>query len=289
MKIILSRKGFDAGSGGVASPIFPSGELRTLPIPEPFPGRHARLYKEIRVGDYASGAIVHDLTRGKITPEMFAHLDPDLDAFSVLRPPNWRPIFGQAGAAEMHLQNQGVKEGDVFLFYGWFRQIELISGKYRYVRNAPDLHVIFGWLQIERRIPVASIAEIPEWAWGHPHCKEQPYSSLDSLYISTSHLHLPGVEIHRPGAGVFHRFVSDLCLTAPHQSRSIWQLPKWFYPHQLTHSLSYHSDLSRWRLDGDSVLLRSVGRGQEFVLDCQDYPEAIQWLAQLLRLEDTDK
>ncbi|HZT99503.1 MAG TPA: hypothetical protein VFA10_07585, partial [Ktedonobacteraceae bacterium] len=212
-----------------------------------------------------------------------------LDAFSVLRPPNWRPIFGQAGAAEMHLQNQGVKEGDVFLFYGWFRQIELISGKYRYVRNAPDLHVIFGWLQIERRIPVASIAEIPEWAWGHPHCKEQPYSSLDSLYISTSHLHLPGVEIHRPGAGVFHRFVSDLCLTAPHQSRSIWQLPKWFYPHQLTHSLSYHSDLSRWRLDGDSVLLRSVGRGQEFVLDCQDYPEAIQWLAQLLRLEDTDK
>jgi hypothetical protein len=287
MKIILSRKGFDSGSGGVASPILPSGELHTLPIPESFPGRYSRCYKEIRAGDHALGAIVHDLTGGKVTQETFAHLDPDLDALSVPRPAGWRPIFGQAGAAEMHLQNQGVKEGDVFVFYGWFRQVELVSGKYRYVRNAPDLHVIFGWLQIEQRIPVASISEIPEWARGHPHCKAQPYSSLDSIYISTSHLHLPGTDIHKPGAGMFSRFASDLCLTAPHQSRSVWQLPKWFYPHQPASSLSYHSDLSRWKLDGDTVLLRSVGRGQEFVLDSQEYPDAIQWLSQLLHLEDT--
>lgn len=287
MKIILSRKGFDSGSGGVASPIFPSGELHTLPIPESFPDRHSRRYKEIRAGDHDLGVIVHDLSRGKITPEMFAHLDPDLNALSVPRAENWRPIFGQAGAAEKHLQNQGVKEGDIFVFYGWFRQIELISGRYRYVRNAPDLHVIFGWLQIEQRIQVASISEIPEWACGHPHCKEQPYSSLDSLYISTSHLQLPGTDIHKTGAGRFSSFASHLCLTAPYQSRSVWQLPKWFYPYQSASSLSYHSDLNRWKLDGDSVLLRSAGRGQEFVLDCRDYPDAIQWLAQLLCLEGT--
>lgn len=39
-------------------------------------------------------------------------------------------------------------------------------------------------------------------------------------------------------------------------------------------------------MDGDTVLLNTVGRGQEFVLDCQDYPEAVQWLSQLLCLYD---
>jgi hypothetical protein len=284
MKIILSRKGFDSSLGGVASPIFPSGELYTLPIPESFYSRQSKRYQEIRAGDHTLGAIVDDLTGGKVKPEVFAHLDPDLDALSIPRPANWRPIFGQAGAAEKHLQNQGVKAGDVFVFYGWFRQVELVSGKFRYVRTAPDLHVIFGWLQVEQRLAIDSISEIPVWARDHPHCKARIHSHLDSIYISTSHLHLPGTEMHTPGAGVFQRFAPELCLTAPHQSRSVWQLPEWFYPRQATSSLSYHSDLSRWKLDRDTVLLRSVGRGQEFVLDCQDSPAAVQWLYQLLCL-----
>ena len=33
MKIILSRKGFDSGSGGCPSPILPDGRLISLPIP----------------------------------------------------------------------------------------------------------------------------------------------------------------------------------------------------------------------------------------------------------------
>ena len=32
MKLILSRKGFDSTAGGVASPIFPGGEMYSLPI-----------------------------------------------------------------------------------------------------------------------------------------------------------------------------------------------------------------------------------------------------------------
>jgi hypothetical protein len=292
MKIIFSRKGFDAGVGGVASPIFPSGDLCSLPIPE-FPSDpphpHAKRYQEIQIGKQSLGTIVNDLTGGRVKPEMDAHLDPDLNILSVHRQTNWRPVFGQAGAAEKHLQNQGVKEGDVFVFYGWFRQVELVSGKYRYVRNAPDLHVIFGWLQVEQRIPVASSSEVPEWARNHPHYKEKSYSNIDSIYISTSHLHLPGRDIHKPGAGVFHQCASDLCLTAPHRSRSVWQLPNWFYPRPHTSGLSYHGNLKLWERDGDAVLLRNVGRGQEFVLDCQDYPEAVQWLAQLLRSYNADQ
>jgi hypothetical protein len=32
------------------------------------------------------------------------------------------------------------------------------------------------------------------------------------------------------------------------------------------------------------VMLKAASRGQEFVLDCDDYPEAIHWLAELLML-----
>jgi hypothetical protein len=31
-------------------------------------------------------------------------------------------------------------------------------------------------------------------------------------------------------------------------------------------------------------MLTAASRGQEFVLDCDDYPEAISWVAELLKL-----
>ena len=62
------------------------------------------------------------MTRGKIRPETPANLAPELNFGSIPKSENWKPIFGQAGAAERHLQNHGVKEGDVFVFFGWFRE-----------------------------------------------------------------------------------------------------------------------------------------------------------------------
>lgn len=286
MKIILSRKGFDASVGKVASPIFPSGELCSLPIPESVPARYSKRYEEIEIGGQSSGAIVNDLTEGNIKPDTYAHLDPDLNRASMPRLANWKPVFGQAGAAEGHLQNQGVREGDVFVFYGWFRRVEQVAGKYRYVRDAPDLHVIFGWLQIERRLSVNRLSEIPAWALDHPHCRRAQYRGVDSIYISTDRMSLPDKVINRPGAGVFPRFDPALCLTAPNMSRSIWRLPRWFYSGENTPGLSYHRSLRRWKVEEEYVLLNSVGRGQEFVLDCQEYPEALHWLSHLLCLCD---
>ena len=232
MKIILSRKGFDSGIGKVASPIFPSGKLYSLPIPEAFPSHHSKHFSEIRAGEHNLGTIVQDLTEKRIKAGMFAHLDPDLNRSSIPRPANWLPTFGQTGAAEKHLQNQGVEAGDIFLFYGWFRQVELESGHYRYIRNTPDVHVLFGWLQVEQCFPVDSLAVIPTWAHEHPHCKARKYHHLDSLYISTSKLRLPKRELDLPGAGTFRRFAPSLCLTAPQRSRSVWQLPSWIYQPQ---------------------------------------------------------
>lgn len=105
MKIILSRKGFDSAVGKYSCPILPSGQLCSLPIPDARPGQQKalRFYKDILAGEFPLGQLVNDLTRGRITPEKPTHQDPDLNAASVSRPPGWRPVFGQAGAAEAHL------------------------------------------------------------------------------------------------------------------------------------------------------------------------------------------
>ncbi|HJT54944.1 MAG TPA: hypothetical protein VJ761_00505 [Ktedonobacteraceae bacterium] len=279
MKIIFSRKGFDASIGKVPSPIFPSGELCSLPIPENTSDSHPRRYEDIKFGNLNLGVIVHDLSRHRINPCERVHLDPDLNATSLPRRPGWRPIFGQADAAERHLQNHKVKDGDLFIFYGWFRQVEQYNGAFRYVKDAPDQHVIFGWLQIERRIAVDNRSAIPAWALDHAHCIRTSSSNADSIYISTDRLQLPGTSINLPGAGVFPKFDPVLRLTAPGVSRSTWRLPLWFYPAERKSTLSYHTNLSRWKSEQAYVLLKTVGRGQEFILDCQDYPEAVTWLS----------
>ena len=281
MKIILSRKGFDSSVGRVASPILPSGRLCSLPIPTA-DGENAPRYQDILYDGQSLGKMVCDLS--KISPNTPAHLDPDLNSASVPRLPGWRGVFGQAGASERHLQNQGVGAGDVFLFYGWFKQVELCSGRYRYVRGAPDLHVIFGWLQIEERIPIAQRSRIPAWACDHVHCRRAQKLALDSLYIATERITLPGISLDRPGAGIFLRYHPSLCLTdqEPYVSRSMWRLPSWMFPADGRPVLTYHAGLERWEQRADYVLLKNVNQGQEFVLDCAAYPEAAQWLANLI-------
>jgi hypothetical protein len=289
MKIILSRKGFDSSSGGVPSPILPSGELVSLPIPSR--DEQFRRYKDIKLGDGSLGPVVKDLTRGRVRPDDFTHLDPDLDAKSVSRiGEQWRPIFGQSGSAQSHLQNNGIKVGDLFLFYGWFRKVEIVEGVYKYVQGSPDLHVIFGWLQIEQCISVHNQGAIPSWARDHQHVIRMGYAHKttqnDSIYISTERLELPQLTTERAGGGRFEKFDRRLCLTAPNEGRSTWQLPGCFAPWGKNTLLSYHKDLRRWTGGDGYVLLKSVGRGQEFVLDCDEYPEAIEWLSDILKLAD---
>jgi len=282
MKLILSRKGFDSSAGQCASPIFPSGELCSLPIPEPQPTRNAVCYQDIQIGNHTAGKLVADLTQGKITPRMSAHLDPDLVASHLPRPSGWKPLFGQAGAAEGHLQKSGVGPGDIFLFYGWFRRIEEHAGRYRYVKAAPNLHVIFGWLQVERRVAVAERTAIPAWALDHAHCRRLLPTPMDSLYIATDHLNLPSIAINQPGGGIFQDWQPTRTLTAVDaQLRSHWHLPAWFHPEGRRSSLSYHDKPARWTRLNNAVQLQTVGRGQEFILDCDNYPEAIEWLAGL--------
>ena len=85
------------------------------------------------------------------------------------------------------------------------------------------------------------------------------------------------------GWGVFPRFDQRLVLTNPNDAGvSNWWLPRWFYQDGNKLPLTYHPDRKRWRRDANHAYLRSVGRGQEFVLDLTHYPEAVEWLSDLV-------
>ena len=277
MKIILSRKGFDSAVGGVPSPIFPSGHLRSLPIPS----THGIPLNEVHDRRHDLAGVVRDLTRGRYTGDSLVHLDPDLAAESLARAPGWRPLFGQTGAAQGHLMSRQVGSGDVFVFYGWFRQVEQVGGTYRYRTRAPDMHVIFGWLQIAAAFKVDERHAAPAWALYHPHFSRPRVYANDTVYLANERLALAGRATRLPGAGCFNRFHPSLCLTRAGASRSRWRLPAWWYPGGRT-PLSYHRDPARWHVQGDALELQTAHQGQEFVLEGDEYPEAIGWLAGLL-------
>lgn len=280
MRLILSRKGLDSSFGGVPSPVLPDGRLCWLPIPES--AASARIlpaYDDLVYGESSLGAIVADVARGRLARSQTVHLDPDLSAQHRTRVPGWRPAFGQTGAAERHLQHCGVSAGDLFLFFAWFRQTEYLAGRLRFVPKSPDLHVIFGWLQVERRLARDLFFDCPDWLRGHPHAQAERYNELDSIYVAAECL--TGLEGGRyfPGAGQFRRIRPSLVLSAPGGTRSTWMLPADFFPGPRA-PLSYHGDPRRWNLRNSHVLLKSVGRGQEFVLDMCRYPGVSRWLSE---------
>jgi hypothetical protein len=274
MKIVLSRKGFDSSCGGVASPILPDGTLLSLPIPS----RGSPItYDDLRIGNQPLAPLVEDLTKGRVQGGDGAHLDPDLRASTYPRRSGWRPLFGQDGTAQAHLANAGVDVGDLFLFFGWFRRAEKTDEGYRFVRGAPDLHVMFGWLQVGAVIRVEERGpEVPTWARYHPHFHGDS-EGKNTVYVAREELRLPGMREGVPGAGVFDDYEERLRLTAPGHTRTGWRLPRWFFPKGGRPPLTYHGNMERWRMAEDHVLLHSVPRGQEFVLDVDHYPEAVAW------------
>ena len=278
MKLILSRKGFDSGSGGGPSPVMPDGRMVSLPIPD----RTApKAYTDLSWAPGLSmGDIIRDLAPARVRPDHFAHLDPDLDPGTVHRQKGWRPIFGQTGSSQRHLANSGVGAGDVFLFFGLFRKAQYRNERLSFVGGAKPAHVLFGWLQVDSvRAADECLAELT-WASDHPHFNWPP-NARNFVYVARDTLDLPGVLTRLPGAGLFMNFSPRLQLTAPGASVSEWLLPAWFEPIGDRPPLTYHGDRNRWTHDGKQVRLRSVGRGQEFVLNLSAYPEAHAWLAGL--------
>lgn len=259
-RLVLSRKGFDSSYGGCPSPILPDGTLVSLPIPE---RRGSRTYAELCCVAGSVGTIVTELTGGRITGADRGHLDPDLDARTCKRNPGWVPAFGQDGTAARHLDRQSVGVGDLFLFFGWFRQAERVGGILRFAKNAPNVHVLFGWLEVGRilRQPQGGIEQ-------HPHFLQQ--YEYSRVYAAAT---------VRNG-GIFRTFSDKLQLTRAGKNRSEWSLPEFFMPEGRT-PLTYHGSQKRWRRSRGRALLSVVARGQEFVLPVARYPEALEWAREI--------
>jgi hypothetical protein len=285
--MIISRKGFDSGSGGCPSPIFPDGTMFSLPIPS----RDEEAFENLQHGDVDIGTVVAGITNGRMSGLNLVHLDPDLnfDAYRHRkdRPhwQQWRGMLGQAGIAQSHLSKQGIGSGDVFLFFGLYRRVEETTRGWRFVKGTPERHVLWGWLQVDQKYRVADLGpnDLP-WARHHPHLFSDHYGDQNTVYAAAAKLDLVGDEqCEIAGWGVFPKFDRRLVLTDPNGAGvSNWRLPRWFYPDGNKPPLTYHPDRRRWRRDADHAYLRSVGRGQEFVLDLAHYPEATDWLSDLV-------
>ena len=240
MKIILSRKGFDSSAGGGPSPVV-DGVPISLPIPANG-GPSRTTYGDLGLADHAAKA-----SRGRVGAADKCHHDPmAISAGEV--------ILGQCGAAQTHLERQGVGEGDLFVFFGLFRG-----------EDGESHHRIFGYLQIGAIVDLeyADAGAIRELAdLGCPHALGM-HAKNDAVYR---------------GRGAFAQTAPDaLRLTVPGGPPSLWQVPTWLKPA----SLSYHGKEGRW-LPGNR--LQSVARGQEFVTDVGRKQAPRAWAERMIAL-----
>ncbi len=284
MRLILSRKGFDSGSGRCPSPILPDGSMISLPIPD----RSSPIrYRDVVWRGEPLGDLVETLTAGRIRADFGAHLDPDLRRGATKRERGWRPSLGQERAPQGHLRKQGVGVGDLFIFWGLFRHVD---EQFRWI-GKPE-HRVWGWLQIGEVAPVDGVVRTGgrrwNWAARHPHLARAPHPS-NTLYVAAKKLALPKDRCsvtQVAGAGVFDAALDDHRLTAPNQMRpSVWRLPASFLPDSGP-SLSFHTAPWRWVTDGSNVHLQTVARGQEFVLDLEKCRAVAPWIADLLHADD---
>lgn len=287
MKIIISRKGFDSKYGGCPSPIFEGRRMLSLPIPADDGIPASDIYDQ----DECVGDIIQDLTKGKIDRSTVVHLDPDLEPNAVKnRMPGWQPAFGQSSSAQSHLRNQDVKCGDLFLFFGWFEHVERTSDQIWKYRKGSGFHSFFGWLQIGKILEIEpdSIAGLEEWIQAHPHAlfAEKYRDKPNVLYVANDYLRINGKRTDIRGAGTFRNWTDKARLSDASVSKSLWRLPKWMdWRGTLKSPLTYHGNPSRWSQDDNDfelVKLRSAHIGQEFVLDTQQYPEAIEWALDII-------
>lgn len=276
MKIILSRKSLDSGVAKNTSPVV---DDTFVPIPIPS-SKDTLLYNDIqtRLGISMEQAITDlgiQLKYGKewtLKPRT-AHFDPDLDREAIQRHTDWKPCLGQIGAAQAHLENEGVSVGDVFLFFGWFKDAVRNENRLTYSKgDKHGYHAVYGYLEIGEIHHVRSKDEreqLPEWLKTHLHCHDDRITNKhNAIYVAKDTLTW---NKQLPGAGLLKADKKGR-LTKHGCSRSKWQLDQRIFKNT---TISYHSKKS-WKED----YFQSVGRGQEFVIEATD--RVIYWAKDLV-------
>jgi hypothetical protein len=257
MKVIFSRKGFDSGYGGMPSPVLPDGTMLSMPIPSK--GDLVR-YNDLKYGNQTYADIIKQLKPNNPVIKEECHLDPDIRKEVIDRMDSWRPAFGQIDAARTHLCNQGVGIGDLFLFFGWFRDTEYKDGKLTFKGPSSGFNAIYGYMQVGEIIE--RYEDVPSWLESHPRAKKERWVRNNAIYIAADKLSL---NPELPGAGCV-TFTEKHKLTKEGCSRSVWDLPEFFREIPITYNAN------AWKDDG----FHSAAKGQEFVLTANR--NILQWL-----------
>ena len=277
MKVILSRKGFDSGYGGYPSPII-DGRLVSLPIPS----EDDIYYSKLRI----DGSLTYYDVMRELRPKIkvkndkkkweqkplkkntTCHLDPDIYRNVIERPKNWRPLFGQVDKAQSHLNNnKEVTYDDIFLFFGWFKKTIRENGKLQFDSSAPDLHIIFGYLQIGKKIEMNNDINVPEWMRYHPHTHKRLIEQYknNTIYVARDKL---SWNDNIDGAGTFN-YRQELVLTKKGYSRSRWNL-------DAIKNVEISYNKNSWK----DNYFQSAPIGQEFVI--KDNPMVEEWVKKLI-------
>lgn len=271
MKVILSRKGFDSGTGGYASPILPDGTLLSLPIPD---SSTDIKYSDLNKNESSYYELMQSLkgeylkdngNKSSLSKNTSCHLDPDLIYDVFAREKGWRGIFGQIDRAQSHLTNQKVQEGDLFLFFGWFRKTIIKDGKLKFDPSDKfGRHIIYGYLQVDEIIQADDQRKLKRWMEYHPHALESRLCrNKNTLYIAKKEL---SFITDLPGFGTFKYSDHRVLTKAGEHNRSYWNLPKEFSELEI----SCHK-----KSDWTDAYFKSNARGQEFVF--QEDDAVLKW------------
>ena len=266
IKIIFSRKGLDSTAGGIPSPK-KGKNIQSLPIP----------YKINTLTSYeylGFGKEISQLSKNKIKPSDTCHYDPNLETGQ----------FGQVGAAQTHLENNKVGIGDIFLFWGWFRETVEFQNKISFSKTDPGHYRMFGWFQIGK---IIKLGDDPSWYSkekpnpnSHPHTIGK-WKKNNTLYIAKKNLE--GFELKNfPGFGKFKATKMTNLSFNPLVKKSKWICPQWLNPKHGGCGMSYHKNLSRWKENTVDI----VGRGQEFVAKPKNDKECKKWLMSIFQSAD---
>lgn len=259
MKVILSRKGFDMKHGKIPSPILPDGTF--LLLPRPSNEGYVR-YDEL----FYHGTSYLDIIRS-LDPSAAEELkdakcfpNPDFMEREGLKKGCWKANFTQYGPSEGHLNSQCVSVGDIFLFFGWFKQTKYDeNGHLTYVDGAKDLHIIFSYLQIGAIIKNKSYI-LKKYLWDNEIAHIVKSVKHYSIYLPTKKL---SYNNRQSGYGQLS-FSDKLVLTKEGHPCSKWDLPDLFRHPDVT--ISYHNNYTNGFIPGKDYFQAS-NIGQEFVIN----------------------
>ena len=265
MKVIFSRKGIDSAYGKGVSPIFPNGDMLSLPIP--VKGKEKGIHYS-RISYRGESLQRTKKQLGVLTESNHCHCDPYINPMIQIEGQSWCPSFGTHGAAASHLLNEGVAIGDLFLFFGTFRNvIKGSAGTWSYDMGFQAVHVLFGYLFVKEILHLNIIADQMKAKQKglnkHPHI-QNTYSINNLLFIS---------DVDSSGPFKFH---NELILSNDPRKKSVWRVPNFFGDC----AISRHRNTNRFQKANEYLLWKTVSIGQEFV--CQENDDVNGWAKNLI-------